>query len=82
MSRVPDSQYLQGVRDITTRSEERSYMPRLNDPSEDPTQGRRVGHNPDEDPTQGREVGEDPYDDPTQGREISSDPYEDPTRGR
>jgi hypothetical protein len=57
-------------------------MPRLNDPSEDPTQGRRVGHDPDEDATQGREVGEDPYEDPTQGRRVGHDPDEDPTQGR
>lgn len=56
-------------------------MPSMNDPYEDPTQGRSVGHGPAHDVTQGREVGADTFDDPTQGIGVEPAPDEDPTQG-
>jgi hypothetical protein len=56
-------------------------MPTMNDPYEDPMQGRTVGHDPGDDVTQGREVDEDTFDDPTQGTRAEPAPDEDPTQG-
>lgn len=80
----------------STTVSERPPMPPMNDPYEDPMQGRTVGHEPADDLTLGREVGEDILNDPThgagvghapdenrtQGCEIGEASYDDPTQGR
>jgi hypothetical protein len=57
-------------------------MPPMDDPYEDPMQGRTIGHDPAADLTRGCEAGEDTSDDPTQGARIEAAPDEDATRGR